>query len=147
MLLPVSIRKQEQRPVGERVLPADVVTEINAMLEKVVSPEGTASRAAVPAYRVAGKTGTVRKLAPEGGYFDDRYQSLFAGFAPASQPRFVLVVLVDEPNPERYYGGEVAAPIFSKIMAETLRLYSVPMDAVDSTKQMVYRREEPDFGA
>ena len=117
------------------------------MLEKVVSPEGTAERAMVPAYRVAGKTGTVRKLSAKGGYRDDSYQALFAGFAPVSKPRFVLVVVIDEPGLDQYYGGEVAAPVFAKIMADALRLRGVPPDAAGQAKQIVVRRQEADLGA
>jgi len=98
------------------------------MLEKVVSPQGTARRAVVPAYRVAGKTGTVHKPSPTGGYEEDRYQSLFVGFAPASAPRFVLAVMVDEPQ-GKHYGGEVAAPAFARIMADALRMYGIRPDA------------------
>ena len=147
VLLPVSIRKRQRPPAGDQVLPADVVIEINAMLEKVVSPDGTAQRAMVPAYRVAGKTGTVRKLSAQGGYRDDSYQALFAGFAPVSEPRFVLVVVIDEPGLDQYYGGEVAAPVFAKIMADALRLWGVPPDAGDRAKQIVLSRQEADLGA
>ena len=147
VLLPVSIRKRQRPPSGDQVLPTDVVMKINAMLEKVVSPEGTAQRAMVPAYRVAGKTGTVRKLSTQGGYRNDSYQALFAGFAPVSEPRFVLVVVIDEPGLDQYYGGEVAAPVFAKIMADVLRLRGVPPDAVDREKQIVLSRQEADLGA
>jgi cell division protein FtsI (penicillin-binding protein 3) len=77
---------------------------------------------------VAGKTGTVHKPSKDGGYADDRYISVFAGLAPASKPRLVCVVIIDEPKGEQYYGGEVAAPVFSRIMAESLRLLNVAPD-------------------
>jgi cell division protein FtsI (penicillin-binding protein 3) len=96
---------------------------------------------------VAGKTGTVRKLSAQGGYRDDSYQALFAGFAPVSEPRFVLVVVIDEPGLDQYYGGEVAAPVFAKIMADALRLWGVPPDAGDRAKQIVLSRQEADVGA
>jgi len=147
VMLPISIRKREKAPAGHRVLPLDVVTDINVMLEQVVSPEGTAQRATVPAYRVAGKTGTVRKLSPEGGYRDDSYQALFAGFAPVSDPRFVLVVLIDEPGLEQYYGGEVAAPVFAKIMSDALRLRGIPGDSNTPTNQIVFSKRDADLGA
>jgi len=147
VMLPVTIRKREQAPSGRRVIPSDVVTEINAMLEKVVSPEGTAQRATVPAYRVAGKTGTVRKLSAEGGYRDDSYQALFAGFAPVSDPRFVVVVVIDEPGLDQYYGGEVAAPVFAKIMTDALRLRGIPGDGDNNTNQIVFSKLEADLGA
>jgi cell division protein FtsI (penicillin-binding protein 3) len=147
VMLPVTIRKREQAPSGRRVIPSDVVTEINAMLEKVVSPEGTAQRATVPAYRVAGKTGTVRKLSAEGDYRDDSYQALFAGFAPVSDPRFVVVVVIDEPGLDQYYGGEVAAPVFAKIMTDALRLRGIPGDGDNNTNQIVFSKLEADLGA
>ncbi len=146
-LLPISIRKREKPPRGDRVIPSDVVMEINAMLEKVVSHDGTAQRAMVPAYRVAGKTGTVRKLSTQGGYRDDSYQALFAGFAPVSEPRFVLVVLIDEPSVDEYYGGEVAAPVFAKIMSDALRLRGIPGDAGTGVEQIVLSRQQADLGA
>lgn len=147
VMLPISIRKRKTAPSGHRVLPTDVVTNINAMLEQVVSPEGTAQLANVPEYRVAGKTGTVRKLSSEGGYRDDSYQALFAGFAPVSDPRFVLVVLIDEPGLDRYYGGEVAAPVFAKIMTDALRIRGIPGDRDTTTNQIVFSKREADLGA
>jgi cell division protein FtsI (penicillin-binding protein 3) len=98
------------------------------MLDAVVAPDGTAPDAAVPGYRVAGKTGTVKKFGPD-GYSDDRYLSLFAGMAPARDPRVVMVVMVNEPRAGKYYGGQVAGPVFSRVMAETLRLLNVAPDA------------------
>ena len=97
------------------------------MLEGVVSAQGTAPRAAVPGYRVAGKTGTVKKLGPH-GYSDDRHQAIFVGMAPASAPRLVLSILIDEPAGKTYYGGDVAAPVFAQIMDDALRLLNVPPD-------------------
>ena len=132
MLVPVTIRMRTGDEPKTRVLPSDVVREINAILERVVT-EGTAKRAAVPHYRVAGKTGTVHKIDPAGGYHEDRYQSLFAGFAPVSDPRMVLVVLIDDPRGEQYFGGEVAAPAFRNIMADALRLHAVVPDAPDGS--------------
>ena len=146
MSLPITIRKRDRVPTGSRILPTDVVTEINTMLEQVVSPEGTARQAMVSGYRVAGKTGTVRKLSNQGGYREDSYLALFAGFAPVSDPKFVLVVLIDEPRLDQYYGGEVAAPVFARIMADALRLHGIPVDKRLST-QLVFSQEEADLGA
>ena len=98
------------------------------MMEAVASAEGTAPAAAVPGYRIAGKTGTVKKSI-SGGYADDRYMAVFAGIAPASDPRLVMVVMIDEPRAGQYYGGQVAAPVFSKVMAGALRLLNVAPDA------------------
>ncbi len=120
--------RQEAPPPGREVLDAAVARQVRAMLEGVVSPEGTAQRAAIPAYRVAGKTGTVRKSGV-GGYRDDAYVAWFAGMAPASAPRLVAVVLIDEPQGD-YYGGQVAAPVFARVVSGALRLLDVPPDAV-----------------
>ena len=96
-------------------------------MEGVVEPSGTGSRAAVAKFRIAGKTGTVRKNSV-GEYAEDRHLALFAGLAPASNPQLVMVVMLDEPSVGDYYGGLVAAPIFSRVMAGSLRLLNVPPD-------------------
>jgi cell division protein FtsI (penicillin-binding protein 3) len=101
---------------------------VRAMLENVVSREGTALRASVPGYRVAGKTGTVKKSSENGGYTEDRYLSLFAGMAPASDPKLVMVVMIDDPSAGEYYGGSVAAPVFSSVMSGALRLLNISPD-------------------
>jgi cell division protein FtsI (penicillin-binding protein 3) len=101
------------------------------MLEHVITKEGTAYQARVEGYRVAGKTGTVKK-ATAGGYSEDKYLSVFVGMAPASNPRFVIAIVVDEPTTGQYYGGLVAAPAFSKVMAGALRVYGVEPDGMDN---------------
>ena len=111
----------------ERVVGTDTARAIRSMLESVVSPQGTGQRAAVAGYRVAGKTGTAHKLA-RSGYAEDRYRALFAGFAPASHPRIAAVVVLDEPRGEEYYGGQVSAPVFARVMAGALRLLDVRPD-------------------
>jgi cell division protein FtsI (penicillin-binding protein 3) len=111
----------------ERVMSAETALRIRRMLEAAVAPEGSGNRAAVEAYRVAGKTGTVRKSGA-GGYAEDRYVSVFAGMAPASAPRLVMVVTIDEPTGEEYYGGQVAAPVFSRVMQGALRLLDIAPD-------------------
>ena len=128
ILRPVTLRHRSASVPGQRVLSKPTVQQINMLLEKVVSAEGTAKKAAVPAYRVAGKTGTVHKPSPSGGYDEDRYQSIFVGFAPVSNPRFVLAVMVDEPQ-GKYFGGEVAAPVFARIMSDALRFNGIKPDA------------------
>jgi cell division protein FtsI (penicillin-binding protein 3) len=125
--VPVTLLARDARPAGERVLSQTTVRELLRMMETVVTPVGTARRAAVTGYRVAGKTGTVKKSIA-GGYADDRYVAVFAGMAPASRPRLVTVVMVNEPRGEAYYGGLVAAPAFSRIMAGALRLMNVAPD-------------------
>jgi cell division protein FtsI (penicillin-binding protein 3) len=98
------------------------------MMEMAVGPGGTAPRAAVPGYRVAGKTGTAHK--PEaGGYAENKYVSSFVGFGPVSDPRFIVAVMLDEPGGTRYYGGDVSAPVFASVMGAALRMFSVPPDA------------------
>jgi cell division protein FtsI (penicillin-binding protein 3) len=91
-------------------------------------PGGTAPRAQVTGYRVAGKTGTAHKIEGK-GYAPDKYVSSFVGFAPASRPRLIVAVMIDEPRAGQYYGGTVAAPVFSQVMAGTLRLLAVAPDA------------------
>ncbi|RKZ34859.1 MAG: penicillin-binding protein 2, partial [Gammaproteobacteria bacterium] len=110
-----------------RVMSKETARRVRSMLETVVGAGGTGQRAAVPGYRVAGKTGTVRKPAP-GGYAEDRYMAVFAGFAPASSPRLVVVVTVDEPAGTEYYGGQVAAPVFAEVVGGALRLLGISPD-------------------
>jgi cell division protein FtsI (penicillin-binding protein 3) len=124
---PVTFLRQDSAPPGKRILPARVANQMLSMLEAVTGPGGTAPAARVAGYRVAGKTGTVRKSVA-GGYADDRYLSVFAGLAPASDPRLVMVVLVNEPGNGKYYGGQVAAPVFAKVLSGALRLLAVPPD-------------------
>lgn len=118
--VPLSLQKVAQPPAGERVLGADTARTVLDMLETVVSTEGTANAASVTGYKVAGKTGTVHKLTRT-GYADDQYLSLFAGVVPADDPRLVAVVVIDDPRGTAYYGGQVAAPVFSRIMNGVLR--------------------------
>ena len=122
----MSFLRAEQPVPGQRVIAAAVARQIRAMLGKVVA-EGSGRRAAIPGYRVMGKTGTALKAIP-GGYAEDRYLSLFAGIAPASAPRFALLVLIDEPRAGDTAGGKVAAPVFAKVMAGALRLLNIPPD-------------------
>jgi len=127
MMLPVSFLKVTEPVTASRVFSAGVARQVRAMLETVVQKGGTGSRAFVEGYRVAGKTGTVHKTVV-GGYSEDRYLSLFAGMAPASNPRLIAVVIIDEPKGDEYYGGLVAAPVFANVMAGALRLLDVPPD-------------------
>ncbi len=123
----VSLLKRDEDDDAKRVFSADVAIKVRGMLEHVIERDGTAYKARVDGYRVAGKTGTVKK-ATAGGYADDRYLAVFVGLAPASNPRFVIAVMVDEPSAGEYYGGTVAAPIFAKVMAGALRVYGVAPD-------------------
>jgi cell division protein FtsI (penicillin-binding protein 3) len=122
---------QVSRPEGsKKVLTTPVARHVLRMMEAVVSPDGTGKRAQIFAYRVAGKTGTARK-SNRGGYADNRYTALFAGIAPASDPRLVMVVMIDEPAGEQYYGGQIAAPVFAEVIAGSLRLLRIPPDRPD----------------
>lgn len=127
-MAPVHLIKNEYPPEPPvRVMSAVTAKTVRKMLERVVSREGTAFRASVPGFRVSGKTGTVKKVGV-GGYSDDRHLAVFAGIAPASQPRIVMVVVVDEPSTGDYYGGLVAAPVFSSVMGSVLRLLGIQPD-------------------
>ena len=97
------------------------------MLELAVQPGGTAPQAQIAGYRVGGKTGTAHKL--EGRSYTNKYVSSFVGLAPASNPRLIVAVMIDEPSAGQYYGGAVAAPVFREVMAGALRLLSIPPDA------------------
>lgn len=127
---PPTLLKRREPPAGQRVLSAATARKVRAMMETVVSVKGTAKRAAIAGYRVAGKTGTAKKSV-RGGYASKRYQAVFAGMVPASRPRFVMVVMIDEPRGKHYYGGRVAAPVFAGVMEGALRLFNVPPDDPD----------------
>ncbi|MEJ2172912.1 MAG: peptidoglycan D,D-transpeptidase FtsI family protein [Woeseiaceae bacterium] len=129
ILRPISLVALDQAAGGERKLSKDSATAVRRMLEEVVRPGGTGTKAAVTGYRVAGKTGTAWKFAA-GGYSEDKYISIFAGLAPASNPRLAAVVVIDEPNGELYYGSDVAAPVFANVISESLRLLAVAPDAL-----------------
>jgi cell division protein FtsI (penicillin-binding protein 3) len=126
---PISLVALDAPGAGERVLSDDSAVAVRRMLEEVVRPGGTGTKAAVTGYRIAGKTGTAWKFAA-GGYSEDKYISIFAGLAPASEPRLAAVVVIDEPSGEFYYGSDVAAPVFADVMSESLRLLAIPPDAL-----------------
>ena len=125
--VPVTLLSREEPVQQIPVFTPAVARTVRTMMESVVKQGGTAPKAAVQGYRVAGKTGTVHKSVA-GGYADDRYVSLFAGMAPASAPRLVAVVVINEPGKEDHYGGLVAGPVFSSVMAGALRLLNVTPD-------------------
>ncbi len=125
---PISLVKIKEPPIGQHVFSAKTARDVRAMLELVVQPGGTAVQAQVPGYRVAGKTGTAHKLI-DGRYAEHQYVSSFIGMAPASDPRLIIAVMVDEPSAGQYYGGAVAAPVFSAVMAGALRTLAIPQDA------------------
>ncbi len=133
ILHPVTFQKAVAADPGTRVLPEEICAKIMTMLEKVVEPGGTAQRANVPLYRVAGKTGTAHK-STSSGYSEDKYLSLFAGMAPVSDPQLVLVVVIDEPQGGEYFGGLVAAPVYSSVMQGALRILDIAPDKIPDIK-------------
>lgn len=138
VMRPVSFLRQDQAVAGEQVISARVARQVRSMMETVISDKGTGKRAAVAGYRVAGKTGTAHK-STVGGYAEDRYVSVFAGMAPASNPRLAMVVMVNEPRAGDYFGGVVAAPVFSRVMSGALRLMNVaPDDLPEKSPVLTY---------
>ena len=126
-LKPLTLLKQDVPSIGATVYSAATVQIVRDMMELVVKPGGTAPLAQVVGYRVAGKTGTSHKL--ENGRYVDKYISSFVGMAPASNPRLIIAVMLNEPSGREYYGGQVAAPAFSHVMGAALRQMNVPNDA------------------
>lgn len=133
VLKPVSLLPVAQSPAGERVMTDKVARQLINMLEAATGEKGTGGAARVPGYRVAGKTGTVRKSGV-GGYAEDSYLSLFAGLVPASNPRLAMVVVINDPRGDDYYGGLVAAPVFGRVMSGALRLLDVAPDDLPAFK-------------
>ncbi|MBK7082408.1 MAG: penicillin-binding protein 2 [Betaproteobacteria bacterium] len=126
-LKPATLLKGNGPVAGKPVLKPETARAVRRMLEMAVQPGGTAPKAQIPGYRVAGKTGTAHKL--EGRGYTNRYISSFVGFAPASKPRLVVAVMIDEPSAGQHYGGAVAAPVFSAVTGAALRMLGVPTDA------------------
>ena len=131
-LVPLTIERSPDSKPGTRVLSAKAAIEMREMLETVTEPGGTAVKAQAEGYRVGGKTGTAHKLVGKG--YGNKYRAYFAGLAPISSPRIVVAVMIDEPTGGSHYGGDVAAPVFSTIVGETLRTLNVPPD--NKVKQM-----------
>lgn len=127
-LMPLTLVKRASPASGEKVISAQTARAVRAMLEMAVQPGGTGPRARIMGWRVAGKTGTAHKQ-ENGGYAPDKYLASFVGLAPASAPRLVIAVAIDEPGGRAYYGGSVAAPVFAQVMQGALRLLGVPHDA------------------
>jgi len=126
-MVSLSLVKRDSEPTSVRVYPPKVALMVRSMLEAAAGPDG-AKRAQVQGYRVAGKSGTARKIV-DGKYSTQRYRSSFVGFAPVSDPRIVVAVSIDEPQKGAYYGGAVAAPVFSRIVGGSLRVMGVKPDA------------------
>ena len=130
---PASLLRQDSPSKGEQIISSERSQQVVRMLESVIE-KGSGKSAQIAGYSVAGKTGTVHKLV-NGRYADDRYMAIFAGMAPASDPRLVVVVMINEPSTDHYYGGEVAAPVFSRVMSDALRILDITPDRF-SAEQM-----------
>ncbi|ANY88121.1 Peptidoglycan synthase FtsI precursor [Pseudomonas putida] len=128
-MVPLSILKVDKAPEAVQAIPADTAETVQTMLQQVIEAPRGVFRAQVPFYHVGGKSGTARKATVGSkGYTENAYRSLFAGFGPMSDPRYAIVVVIDEPSKGGYFGGLVSAPVFSKVMSGTLRLMNVPPD-------------------
>jgi cell division protein FtsI (penicillin-binding protein 3) len=125
-LMPVSIVRRDEPAAGQRVIAPATAEAVRRMLRLAAGPGGTAPKAQAPGYSVGGKTGTARKQ--EGKGYTNRYRAWFVGLAPVADPRIVVAVMVDEPGKGVYYGGEIAAPVFSQVVQQTLRTLGVPPD-------------------
>jgi cell division protein FtsI (penicillin-binding protein 3) len=126
-LIPLTLQRSTDQPIGQRIITAKTAHLVRNMLEMAAGPYGTAPQAQVPGYRVAGKTGTAYKI--EHGKYVKKYVASFVGFAPASDPRIIVAVMIDEPSIGRHYGGEVAGPVFSAVTANALRALNVTPDS------------------
>lgn len=126
-MVPLSFQRSNDQPISRRVISEKTARDVRAMLEMAAGPTGTAPKAQVPGYRVAGKTGTAHKLV--GGQYANKYVASFVGFAPVSNPRIIVAVMVDEPSTGGHYGGQVAAPVFSVVTANALRALNVAPDS------------------
>jgi len=138
-LLDVSLLRKETETrsgnqISRHVMKPDSARNVINMMQQVVGPKGTAQQAAVAGYQVAGKTGTAKKSIA-GGYQKDDYVAVFAGIAPASNPRLVMAVMIDEPTQNGYYGGVVAAPVFSEVIGNALRILDIPPDDLPTLVQ------------
>lgn len=131
---PVSLLKKQSLEQGQRVVEPALAQQVSDMLEQVTGPRGTAKAARLDLYTAAGKTGTAHKVGASG--YESRYQAYFAGFAPANDPRITIVVAIDNPKGDKYYGGEVAAPVFASIAADSLRMLNVAPDKWPSNQQL-----------
>ncbi|MDB6049855.1 MAG: peptidoglycan glycosyltransferase [Pseudomonas sp.] len=133
-IVPLTILKSDTPPVAVQAIPEATAKTVQGMLQQVIEDPRGVYRARVPSYHVAGKSGTARKTASgTKGYEENAYRSLFAGFGPTSNPRYAIVVVIDEPGKAGYFGGLVSAPVFSKVMSGTLRLMNITPDNLAAT--------------
>jgi cell division protein FtsI (penicillin-binding protein 3) len=136
---PVTLLKLNDSVESTTIVQPQIAKQVATMLERVIQKGGTGTRAEIPAYYAAGKTGTIHKVG-RNGYADDRYLSLFAGFAPANDPRIIAVVAINEPRAGQYFGGEVAAPVFSTLMEHGLRILQVTPDYIPASSTKVVHK-------
>ncbi len=135
-MVPLSLIHVDEAPKATQVIPENVAKTMQGMLQQVIEAPRGVFRAQVPAYHVGGKSGTARKTSVgTKGYAENSYRSLFAGFGPMSDPRYAIVVVIDEPSKAGYFGGLVSAPVFSKVMSGTLRLMNITPDNLPPTQQ------------
>src|SRR5690606_16108272 len=126
-MIPLTLQRASDQPIAQRVLSEKTARQMRSMLEMAAGPHGTAPQAQVPGYRVGGKTGTAYKL--ENGKYVRKYVASFVGFAPVSDPRIIVAVMIDEPAAGRHYGGSVAGPVFSSVTASALRAMNIAPDS------------------
>ncbi len=136
----VSMVALDDAPESVAVIDPKLTGLIRTMLETAASDQGTGKRAMIDGYSVGGKTGTLHKVAATGGYDQHRYMSIFAGLSPVDQPRIVTIVVIDEPGIGDYFGGLVAAPVFSEVTGSALRLLQVPPDQLDRERDIGFAR-------
>jgi cell division protein FtsI (penicillin-binding protein 3) len=132
----ISLLATDDITEGHRVIDAELARQMRLMLQKATGTEGTGKRAKINGYSVGGKTGTLHKLKTSGGYDDNRYMSAFAGFSPIENPRLVTIVVIDEPSSGDYFGGLVAAPVFSEVTGNALRLMQVTPDKMTDNRAL-----------
>ncbi|MBL1263168.1 peptidoglycan D,D-transpeptidase FtsI family protein [Candidatus Methylomicrobium oryzae] len=137
----VSLLKRDEDPNPVRVFSAKTVKSVRKMMESVIMKDGTAYEARVDGYTVAGKTGTVKKSDGRHGYAGGKYFAVFAGIAPASDPKLIITVMIDEPSAGKYYGGLVSAPVFSRVMSGALRVLDVAPDMEDTMPIVLSRKD------
>lgn len=129
--VPMTLLRLDKPPVGQRVMDAKLANELLHVLQAVLEKGGTGVPARVPGYQVAGKTGTARMIGAD-GYEKHHHMSSFVGIAPVSQPRLVVVVVIQDPQGKKYFGGDVSGPVFEKIMEDSLRILNIPPDSISS---------------
>ncbi|MGB1868768.1 MAG: peptidoglycan D,D-transpeptidase FtsI family protein, partial [Porticoccaceae bacterium] len=137
----ISLVALDEPPETIRVVDAGITQDVRQMLQEAAGASGTGKRASIDGYSVGGKTGTLHKVKAGGGYDEDRYMSVFAGLSPVDNPRLVTIVVIDEPQDGDYFGGLVAAPVFSEVTGNALRLLQVTPDQLDVNRTIASLRE------